>query len=160
MSSGESHKVPAGAFPRRSERVLWREVDGDAVLFREDDGRAFALNETAARVWKLCDGTLSVRQLAARLGDTYGKGCAPEAVAGLIEKLCRDGCLEVDGGPGQGIAPEADDSPSQEAWREPMAWREPIVEEIVFAACDCSTGPRGTLKIALCTDTNPKKVQS
>ena len=48
MSSDERHEVSAEAFPRRSERVLWREVDGDAVLFREDDGRAFALNGTAA----------------------------------------------------------------------------------------------------------------
>lgn len=155
MSSDERHEVSAEAFPRRSERVLWREVDGDAVLFREDDGRAFALNGTAARVWRLCDGTVSVRQLAARLGETYGMDGALETVTGLIEKLARDGCVELDGVPGRGMGPEVCDAAPQ-----PEAWREPVMEEIVFAACDCSAGPRGTMKISLCTGTSPKNTQS
>ncbi len=156
MSSGERHMVSAEVFPRRSERVLWREVDGDAVLFREDNGRAFALNETAARVWKLCDGTLSVRQLAARLGETYGMEGALEVVTGLVENLSRDGCVELADTQRRAPGPETDGT----APPPPEAWREPVMEEIVFAKCDCSAGPRGTMKNSLCSGTSPKNIQS
>ena len=80
---------------------------------------------------------------------------ALETVTGLIEKLARDGCVELDGVPGRGMGPEVCDAAPQ-----PEAWREPVMEEIVFAACDCSAGPRGTMKISLCTGTSPKNTQS
>jgi hypothetical protein len=156
MSSGERHTVSAEAFPKRSERVLWREVDGDAVLFREDDGRAFALNGTAARVWRLCDGDLSVRRIAELLGETYGTDGTLDAVAALVKKLHRDGCVDIESIPDGGTGPETDGASPP----PPQAWREPVMEEIVFAACDCSAGPRGTMKISLCTGTSPKSAQS
>ncbi len=156
MSGDERREVPAEAFPARSEKILWREVDGSVVLFHEDTGRAFALNETAARVWKLCDGALSVRQVAARLGETYGMDDALEVVTGLVEKLSRDGCVELADTQRQAPGPKADGT----APPPPAAWREPVMEEIVFAKCDCSASPRGTMKISLCTSTTPKKAQS
>lgn len=152
MSGDGESSVQARAFPRRSAAILWREVDGEAVLFHEGNGRAFALNETAARVWKMCDGTLSMRDLAERLGGPDGSGVDEmrDAVAGLVAKLAEEGCVEMAASPGAAGRPDAEE-PS------PGPWRAPSVEEIVFAACDCSGSPKGVMRNAECVPKSIKK---
>jgi len=132
------------ACPKRSPKILWREVDGSAVLFHEDTGRAFALNETASRIWKMCDGDVSAEDMSSRLGGPR------EEVEGLIEKLVEDGCVELAG------PPEASPGPPDAPACSPDAWCVPSVEEIVFAACDCTVGGKGVIKKAECV-TVPRK---
>lgn len=148
MSADGGHPVSRDVFPSRSPKILWREVDGSVVLFHEDTGRAFALNETAAVVWKLCDGTRSLEELASRLAESCESDdvLSPEAIPKLIESLARDGCIEVAARPVQRV--EAERVAAQE--RGPQGWSAPVVEEIVFAACDCSGGGRGVMRNAEC----------
>lgn len=49
--------------PRRRERVLAEQVDGETVLLDLDSGLYFSLNETGARVWELCDGERDIAQI-------------------------------------------------------------------------------------------------
>ena len=147
MSSGKRSTIPEGAFPRRSPRILWREVEGSIVLFHEDNGRAFALNETAARVWKLCDGTRPMDELSSQLRHATGE--APhEAVAALIDELAENGCVEMAGPPGQeaAVEPKTSEGPAP----PPETWKVPVVEEIIFAACDCTGAGKGVMRNATC----------
>lgn len=134
-----------GVFPARDPRILWRETDGCAVLFHEEDGRAFALNETAAAVWARCDGATPVAAVAGALAPLWNMPLedALRAVSAAVRRLADDGLLELRSSPA---------TPSAEAAPAPAAapWAEPSVEEIVFAACDCSGGRRGLMRLIGC----------
>ena len=140
-----------GAYPKRSPKVLWREVEGDVILFHEDDGRAFALNESAGRVWKMCDGASSVEGIAARAGSPVDGGNSA-VVAKLIGELSSHGFIEMFYSPTDDAA---DDSPSPD-----VPWAAPEMEEIVFAACDCSGGGRGVVRNAQCVGGTKHSQQS
>ena len=142
MSSGSGSQ----ACPKRSPKILWREVDGCAVLFHEETGRAFALNETASRIWKMCGGDVSAEDMSSRLGGPRGE------VEELVEELVGNGCVEM--APVPETRPDAPDSPA----RPPEKWSAPIVEEIVFAACDCSVGGKGVIRKGQCVDVPRKSV--
>ena len=159
MTSDKGRTPPPEAFPRRSPKILWRMVDGDAVLFHEDDGRAFALNETAALVWRMCDGRRSLADLSSRVAERSGFEDARthDMVTALVEKLAEEGCIEL------ADSPESDprlaeppgpplDSLSLEG--------DPTVEEIVFAACDCTGGGRGTMRNAECVTVPRKQIST
>ncbi len=136
-------KTTEGAYPKRSPKVLWREVEGDVIVFHEDDGRAFALNASAGRVWKMCDGASSVRDIAARAGSPVDGG-GSATVAKLIGERSSHGLIDT-------IASRAGDAadapPPPDA---PCA--APEMVEIVFAACDCRAagGGRGVIRNAGC----------
>ena len=146
MSSDRGRRPPIGPCPKRSPKILWREVDGCAVLFHEDTGRAFALNETASRIWKMCDGSTSVGDMSSRLGGPR------EAAEELVGKLAEDGCVEM------AEPSKAGSQPPDEPARSPETWSVPSVEEIVFAACDCTVGGKGVMKKAECVDVPRKTV--
>jgi len=130
-----------GAYPKRSPKVLWREVEGDVIVFHEEDGRAFALNASAGRVWKMCDGASSVRDIVARAGSPVDGGSA--TAAKLIGELSSHGFIEMLDSP---AGDAVDDVPSPDA---PQAVPEMV--EIVFAACDCTGGGgRGVVRNAGC----------
>jgi pyrroloquinoline quinone biosynthesis protein D len=67
--------TPLDARPRRQESVLAQEAQGQTVLLRLDDGGYYALDEVGAAVWELCDGTRSVADIVAALGEQFD---APE----------------------------------------------------------------------------------
>jgi coenzyme PQQ biosynthesis protein PqqD len=88
-----------GARPRRQEGVLAQEAQGQTVLLRLDDGGYYALDEVGAAVWELCDGSRSVAEVVAAIGERFD---APEAtiradVMEFVEEL-RDERLLVAGG--------------------------------------------------------------
>lgn len=142
-----------GAYPKRSPKVLWREVEGDVILFHEEDGRAFALNASAGRVWKMCDGASSVEGIVARAGSPVDGG-EGATVAKLIGELSSYGFIEMLDSPAREAA---DDFPSPDA---PQA--APEMVEIVFAACDCraSGGGRGVVRNATCVGGTKHSQQS
>ena len=63
MSSSSWRDSPQQSYPKRSDKILWREADDCVVLFHEDDGRAFGLNEIGSAIWKLSDGSRSIEQI-------------------------------------------------------------------------------------------------
>lgn len=72
----------------RTAGLLFEEIDDELVVYDQDRDRAHRLNGTAARVWKLCDGSRAVPELAAALA---GEGGAPdeEVVRMALEQLGR-----------------------------------------------------------------------
>jgi PqqD family protein of HPr-rel-A system len=61
------------------------ELDDELVLYDERDGRSFVLNRTGATIWRLCDGRLSVDQIAATIGLQYQLD--PEQARADVEPL-------------------------------------------------------------------------
>ena len=57
--------------PTRSPGVVSRLMDGEAVLVHGEQGQVRVLNETGAHLWQLCDGVLSIGDLAAALAAEY-----------------------------------------------------------------------------------------
>jgi hypothetical protein len=76
--------------PQPHSQVAWELFDRDGfeiVIFDGRTGRAQRLNPSASAVWLLCDGTLSTKQIAAELVETFGlepadaAGAAVDAIA-------------------------------------------------------------------------------
>jgi hypothetical protein len=55
------------SFPRQSEQVAARTIEGAAYLVDPRTSTFFELNPVATRIWELCDGTHSVGDIAAEL---------------------------------------------------------------------------------------------
>src|SRR5271170_2006991 len=51
----------------KTERLIVKVIDDETLVY--DHGRASCLNELAAKVWRRCDGTTSVADIAAALGE-------------------------------------------------------------------------------------------
>jgi Coenzyme PQQ synthesis protein D (PqqD) len=57
--------------PRAREAgLIVRELEDETLVYDADTDRAHCLNQTAARIWKHCDGTSSVPQIADLLSQT------------------------------------------------------------------------------------------
>jgi hypothetical protein len=84
----------ASYVPRRSRTVHSEILNDEICLYEWTTTRVHALNATAARVWSLCDGTLSVAQIAEALrGDI---GVHAEEVVGLaVAQFSEAGLLEA-----------------------------------------------------------------
>lgn len=71
----------------RNDNVIWEELDGGALLVSPDTGGRWSLNSAAAAVWNLCDGRLSLSQVAARIArplDEVSTFCQQFAALGLL----------------------------------------------------------------------------
>ena len=51
----------------KTERLIVKVIDDETLVY--DHGRASCLNEFAAKVWRRCDGTTSVADIAGALGE-------------------------------------------------------------------------------------------
>jgi len=51
----------------RTDRLIVRELDGETLIYDCDRDTAACLNEAAAKVWRLCDGRITVAGIADRL---------------------------------------------------------------------------------------------
>ena len=85
------------ACPRPSPGAVWREVEGEAVVVLPGKGQYKVLNQVGARVWKLADGTRTVRQLAEAICAEYDVAAevALRDVRAFIEALVTKGALAV-----------------------------------------------------------------
>jgi hypothetical protein len=79
----------------RRERVIMQQVEGDAVLLDIDSGEYFTLNDVGARVWALCDGTVTADAIVATVCDEYDADPATIAtdVMALFESLAGAGLV-------------------------------------------------------------------
>ena len=71
------------------------DMEGELLLYRPGTHKAIFLNETAAVVWKLCDGTRTVNEIALLLGRSF-----PESATGIsadvqqaVEMLSSEGAV-------------------------------------------------------------------
>jgi hypothetical protein len=72
--------------PRQREPVLARRVADTLILLDPHGGEYFSLDEVGTRVWELCDGAHSVREMVAVLAEEFD---APAATieADVVELL-------------------------------------------------------------------------
>jgi len=70
--------------PQRSRRALAQELNGELVLVQVDTGMYYTLNEVGSRVWDLCDGSLTVAQVVAKMCEEFDAPAA-EVEADVVE---------------------------------------------------------------------------
>jgi Coenzyme PQQ synthesis protein D (PqqD) len=72
MATGARHvnKDSISLLPRaRKDKLIIKELPDETLVYDLESDKAHCLNATAARVWKHCDGTTSVGEIAASLND-------------------------------------------------------------------------------------------
>ena len=81
--------------PRRATRVVAQQAAGKWVLLAVKSGQYYALDPVAGRIWQLCDGTRSVRQIAQAVSDEYDAGGQPveDDVVGFVSELVGESLL-------------------------------------------------------------------
>ena len=57
--------------PRPRPDIVVESLDEELLLFDAEAGMGYVLNPTAARIWRLLDGTRSVRDIAEQLVGIY-----------------------------------------------------------------------------------------
>lgn len=82
--------------PLRHPAVEWRELGGQATLVAPGEaGASHELNEVASRIWALCDGRTTVREIAARVVEEFDVdlATAEQDAADFVRDMLRGGLL-------------------------------------------------------------------
>jgi PqqD family protein of HPr-rel-A system len=69
--------------PKYRQDLTVVELDGEAVIYDDETGELHHLNPTATIVFNLCDGTATIKELAADIADAF------EQPADEVEKQVR-----------------------------------------------------------------------
>jgi PqqD family protein of HPr-rel-A system len=82
--------------PKIRQDLTVVELDGEAVIYDDDSGELHHLNPTATVVFSLCDGTATVKELAADIADAFGQPAADveKQVRTLLREFRKVGLLE------------------------------------------------------------------
>ena len=81
--------------PRAREAgLIVRELEDETLVYDAVTDKAHCLNQTAARIWKHCDGTSSVTQIADLLSETADTIIDEKVVWYALEQFNKDGLLE------------------------------------------------------------------
>lgn len=93
--------VIPGFGPRRREDLIAEVIDGDLLLFDPVTANTHHLNETAHAIWRMCDGTRTVADLADGLCGPFDveRDAALRCAGDLLQKLAAQGLLAEDGTP-------------------------------------------------------------
>lgn len=86
-------KNPQNPLARTTGLVI-QEVPEEVLVYDTDTNRAHCLNKTAAMVWRSCDGTRSVRQIADRVSELAGAKVSDDLVWLAIDQLDSSELLE------------------------------------------------------------------
>jgi hypothetical protein len=80
---------------QQSSGIVAQQAAGKWVLLDVKSGEYYALDSVAGRIWQLCDGTRSVRQIAEVVSDEYdGAGHSVEDdVVGFVSDLLGESLL-------------------------------------------------------------------
>ncbi len=91
--------VTSDARPRQMPDITASDLDDELVLYNLRTDQVHVLNATAAAIWELCDGSLSVREIAAVLADACQVPLArvePD-VQNMLAEFHQAGLIEFDG---------------------------------------------------------------
>ena len=81
--------------PRAREAgLIVRELEDETLVYDAVTDKAHCLNQTAARIWKHCDGTSSVTQIAELLSQRTETTIDEKVVWYALEQFNKDGLLE------------------------------------------------------------------
>ena len=88
--------------PERREEVHREELDGEAILYDAAFGTMCRLNDTSYFVYRLCDGSMTVEEIARRVTDRYDVAIetARRDVERTVAELADGGFLVT----GEGVA--------------------------------------------------------
>jgi pyrroloquinoline quinone biosynthesis protein D len=56
---------------KHASNYIWEEMDGQVLLYRVGAHKAVHLNDSAALIWKLCDGSRTLKDVIGVLSDAY-----------------------------------------------------------------------------------------
>lgn len=82
--------------PLRNPAVEWRDIGGEATLVRPGEtSGSHELNEVASRIWELCDGRRTVREIAARVVEEFevDLATAEHDAAEFVREMLQGGLL-------------------------------------------------------------------
>lgn len=55
----------------RSPFLAWRVIEGETVIISPQERELHSLNEVGTAIWRMADGSLTLRQIATRLSEMY-----------------------------------------------------------------------------------------
>jgi pyrroloquinoline quinone biosynthesis protein D len=95
--------------PRRHERYTVEWMDNESLIYRSPSKMAIYLNETATVIWKLCDGTRTVKEIIDLLVEAFPDAASDVRadVKETIDELVRDGALQLKPVPAETVEPPA-----------------------------------------------------
>ena len=76
------------SYPTPHPQVAARVVDGSAVIVLADTGEVTVLNPVGTRVWELCDGSRSAREIAETIAAEFE--VAPEQALQDVENFLKE----------------------------------------------------------------------
>jgi coenzyme PQQ synthesis protein D (PqqD) len=81
--------------PQQATRIVAQQAAGQWVLLDVSTGQYYSLDQVGGRIWQLCDGTRSVRQIAEVVCDEYDAAgqSVEDDVAGLVSELVGESLL-------------------------------------------------------------------
>jgi len=81
--------------PKQATRIVAQQAAGQWVLLDVSTGQYYGLDQIGGRIWQLCDGTRSVRQIAEVVCDEYDAAgqSVEDDVAGLVSELVGESLL-------------------------------------------------------------------
>ena len=92
-----SSKVHSLAYPLTSETAAFRIIDNEAVILNLDSGIYYSLNEVGTKVWKLCTGSNSLRDITAAIVEEFEvqEDIAQKDVSEIISDLLKEGLVTI-----------------------------------------------------------------
>jgi len=81
--------------PKQATRIVAQQAAGQWVLLDVSTGQYYGLDQIGGRIWQLCDGIRSVRQIAEVVCDEYDAAgqSVEDDVAGLVSELVGESLL-------------------------------------------------------------------
>jgi len=88
--------MPSGRLTRSADFFV-EDLENETLLYRTGSQTAIYLNASAALVWRLCDGTRSVKDIVDLLVESYpeAKEILPQDVEQAVSMLLDNGAIFV-----------------------------------------------------------------
>ena len=85
------------ANPITNETAAFRIIDNEAVILNLDNGIYYSLNEVGTKVWKLCTGSNSLRDITAAIVQEFEvqEEIVQRDVSEIISDLLKEGLVTI-----------------------------------------------------------------
>lgn len=80
----------------RKEGLVVQEMPDEVLVYDTNTNKAHCLNKTAAFVWKSCDGSHSVKDIASLMEKEFGANVPDDLVWLAVDQLSKDDLLEAE----------------------------------------------------------------
>ena len=83
------------SYPKsRNKNVIVQEVSNDTLVYDLVTNKAVCLNETSASIWKLCNGTNTVREISEKMTSKLKESISEEYVWLALNQLKKENLIE------------------------------------------------------------------